>query len=378
MRALNEEEQDQRKRKVLQYVIHEYIRTSKPVGSQSIATASRLGLSSATIRNVLSELEKEDMITHPHTSAGRVPTDKGYRYYVDSIIELQRLAGQEKSRIHHEYELRIREIEELMTRTSRMLSTMSRFTGFVTSPKLEQNVFSCLELIPIPDRRILVAMVTTSGMAKHFVIPVAADIPREKLLSISRVINDNFQGCTLQEVKLQMVEKLEQVQDGNRDIFGLAKEIGEEIKKIPTSEIYLDGASNILSLPDFTRTEEIHDLFKMMEQKHILTNLLEQELSDPASGTLEGLDAGGKKSKRDSKGSPKSGKSRIQVRIGSENPIKALQNLSVVSSTYQLGENSVGVLGILGPKRMEYAKMIALVDYVSQMVNQLMKGFDKR
>ncbi len=376
MRALNDDELDQRKRKVLQYVIHEYIRTSKPVGSQSIAVTSRLGLSSATIRNILSELEKEDMITHPHTSAGRVPTDKGYRFYVDSIIELQRLAIQEKTRIHNEYEIRIREVEELMTRTSRMLSTMSRFTGFVTSPKLEQNVFSCLELIPIPDNRILVAMVTTSGLAKHFVIPVHVEIPREKLLAISRIINQNFKGSTLSDVKLHMMEKLEQVQDENREIYGLAKEIGEEIRKIPTSEIYLDGTSNILSLPDFTRTEELHDLFKMMEQKHILNNLLQQELNDSGSGQDGDSHSGAKKNKKDSRSSSKNGKSNIQIRIGMENPIKALQNLSVVSSTYQLGENNVGVLGILGPKRMEYAKMIALVDYASQMVNQLLKEFN--
>ncbi len=378
MRALNDDELDQRKRKVLQYVIHEYIRTSKPVGSQSIAVSSRLGLSSATIRNILSELEKEDMITHPHTSAGRVPTDKGYRFYVDSIIELQRLAIQEKTRIHNEYEIRIREVEELMTRTSRMLSTMSRFTGFVTSPKLEQNVFSCLELIPIPDNRILVAMVTTSGLAKHFVIPVNIEIPREKLLAISRVINQNFQGSTLADVKLHMMEKLEQVQDENREIYGLAKEIGEEIRKIPTSELYLDGTSNILSLPDFTRTDELHDLFKMMEQKHILSNLLEQELNDSVDGPDFDPHSGAKKHKKDARSSVKNGKSHIQIRIGTENPIKALQNLSVVSSTYQLGENSVGVLGILGPKRMEYAKMIALVDYASEMVNKLLKEFNRK
>lgn len=373
MRALNVEEQDQRKRKVLQYVIHEFIRTGRPVGSSAIAEAGRLGLSSASIRSILADLEKEDMITHPHTSAGRVPTDKGYRFYVDSLIELQRLAVQEKARIESEYEIRIREMEGLLVQTSRMLSSLSNYTGFVTSPKLEQNIFSCLELIPIPDNRILVAMITQSGLSKHFIIHTNVDIPRDKLAAISRVINQNFKGRSLQEVKLHMIENLEEAQDSYRDLIGLAKEIGEEIKKLPTSEIYLDGASNILSLPDFTRTEELHDLFKIMEQKHILSNLLEQEISESSA---EG--SASKKAKKDAKPGAERSKSRVQVRIGSENPIKALQSLSVVSTSYQRGESNVGVLGILGPKRMEYAKMIALVDYASQMVNKLLKEFEKR
>ncbi|MBI4218466.1 MAG: hypothetical protein HY610_05060, partial [Elusimicrobia bacterium] len=146
MRALDQEELGQRKRKVLQYVIHEFVRTGKPVGSQSVASTSRLGLSPATIRHVLSELEKEDMIIQPHTSAGRVPTDKGYRLYVDSLVELQRLAIQEQTRIQNEYEARVREVEDFMNHTSRMLSTLSHYSGFVMTPKWDRNIFSCLEL----------------------------------------------------------------------------------------------------------------------------------------------------------------------------------------------------------------------------------------
>ena len=370
MRALNPDEQEQRKKKVLQYVIHEYIRTGKPVGSQAIAIASRLGLSPASIRNTLAALEREEWITHPHTSAGRVPTDKGYRVYVDSLVEMQRLAVQEQVRIRSEYETRAREIEDLMAQTSRMLSSLSHYTGFVMTPKLDQNVFSHMELVPVGPRRILVAMITQSGLSKHFILATQMDIPRERLRAIGRIINENFHGRTLQEVKAGIQESLEAAQQEYRDILSLARGIGEEIKKISTSsEIYMDGASNILALPDIQNAGELHDLFKIIEEKKILANILEKEIPHPGR-----TDKAAKPAKPAAQGL---NLHKVQVRIGSENTVRALQNLSVISSTYRLDENTVGVLGILGPKRMEYSKMIALVDYASQLVNRLLQEFDK-
>ena len=365
MRALDKEELEQRKRKVLQFVVHEFVRTGKPVGSGAVAQAGRLGLSPATIRNILAELEKEELIDHPHTSAGRVPTDKGYRLYVDSLVDLQRLAIQEQTRIHAEYESRIRQIEDLMSQTSRMLSSLSHYTGFVMAPKLDRNNFSHLELVPLDGRRILVAMVTESGMTKHFIISTDLEIPREQLRSISRMINQNFAGRPLKEVKTGILEKLEGLQQGYKDLVSLAREIGEELQKVSSSaDIYLEGTSNILALPDFSKTEELHDLFKIMEEKQMLSHLLESELPH-VSAVRKASEA-------------PSGASKVNVRIGSENQMKALQNLSVVSTTYHLGGNTVGVLGILGPKRMEYSKMISLVDYVSQIVNKFVKDFEKK
>lgn len=384
MRALNSNELDQRKRKVLQYVIHEYIRTGKPVGSQTIAVSSRLGLSSATIRNVLMELEKDEMITHPHTSAGRIPTDKGYRMYVDSIVELQRLAVQEQTRIHQEYESRMREIEDLMSQTSKMLSSLSHYTGFVMTPKLEKNIFSNIELIPVSPHRILVAMITTSGLAKHFIMNIGMEISKERLKAISRIINESFQGSTLQEVKLNLMGKLQDLQEEYRDMMSLAREIGEEIRKVSVSEIYMDGTSNILSLPDFSNTDDLQNLFKIMEEKQILTHLLEDDchlIDGESQKSPKGREcfASSKKDKKiKENNSGLNIKQRVHVRIGSENADKALRNLSVVSSTYQLSDRTVGVLGILGPKRMEYPKMIALVDYVSQMVNRLLMEFGEK
>ncbi|MBI1979532.1 MAG: heat-inducible transcription repressor HrcA [Elusimicrobia bacterium] len=380
MRALDQEELGQRKRKVLQYVIHEFVRTGKPVGSQSVASTSRLGLSPATIRHVLSELEKEDMIIQPHTSAGRVPTDKGYRLYVDSLVELQRLAIQEQTRIQNEYEARVREVEDFMNHTSRMLSTLSHYSGFVMTPKWDRNIFSCLELVPISSHRILCAMVSESGLAKHFVIASNIEISRDKLRVIARLINEHCRGCSLQEVKNRILEKLEDVQQEYRDTLSVAKEIAEEIKKFSENELYLDGTSNILALPDFSSASELQNLLKIIEEKQILANLLEGELAEE-EGKKDRNQSREKESKEIRKGGIESpmarARTKVHVRIGSENKNKILQNISLVSSTYQLSDKTVGVLGILGPKRMEYPKMIALVDYVSQMVNRFLNETEK-
>lgn len=368
MRALNPNEQEDRKRKILQYVIAEYVRTGKPVGSGIIATESRLGLSPATIRNILAELESEGMIMQPHTSAGRVPTDKGYRFYVDAICDLQRLAIQEQQRIQHEYESRMRQVEDLMSQTSKMLSALSNYTGFVVTPKLEKNIFSHIELVSLSSRRILVAMITQSGLTKNMVIETTLEIPRDQLRAIGRIINENFHGQTLEVVKEQLIVRLEKVQSEYRDILFLAKEIGLEIQRMASNEVFLDGTSKILALPDFTKTQDLANLFKMIEEKEILAQVLEQELNASPKAFKKGeiiVQAQ----------APFSASQKVQVRIGTENQDKALQNLSVVASTYQFSDRTVGMLGILGPKRMEYSRMIALVDYVSQVVNRVLGEF---
>ena len=371
MRALDQSEQEQRKRKILQYVISEYIRTGKPVGSQALAASSRIDLSSATIRNVLMDLEKEGMITHPHTSAGRIPTDKGYRFYVDAIVEMQRLAAQEKVRIQQEYEKRMNEIEGLMSQTSRMLSSVSKCAGFVMTPKFDKNIFTFMELVPVGGSKILVVMVTESGMSKNFTIKVQKQISRENLRNIAQRINQSCQGYSLQEVKNILVEKIKTIEESYRDMLSVVKEIGEEISKFSVNEIYWEGTSNILALPDLSQSDDIYSLFRRMEEKETIAHLLEEQAHQMESEIFnekQGRKNGGKNKLV----------TRVRVQIGSENPLKELQNLSVVTSTYKINDRTVGLLGIMGPKRMQYDKMISLVDYVSQVVNQMLREFEEK
>jgi heat-inducible transcriptional repressor len=341
MRQIDPRIQEERKQKILQAVIHHFIKTAKPVGSHILNEEYGFDLSPATIRNLMAELEEDGYLTHPHTSAGRVPTDKGYRTYVDSLIELQRLAIEEEDRIRNEYNGRIKELEELLVQTSRILSGMSQYTGFVLTPKLENNNLKHLELIPFSEDKILVILVTHTGMVKHHLIE--ARVPRSKLQMLSSILNEKLKGMTLLEARQKVMEKIEELQAETDEILSLARTLGRNIFEIE-EELYLEGTSKILSLPEFQDYEPMRCLLRLNDDRDLLMNLLGEDLN--------------------SRG--------VQVHIGSESPCSELQHLSVVSTVYRDGDKPLGVLGIIGPKRMEYEKMMALVDAVSKIVNKMM------
>ena len=201
MRILSTTEQEERKGKLLQAIVHHYIKTGKPVGSAFVAEQGWLELSSATVRNVMADLERESYLTHPHTSAGRVPTDKAYRFYVDSLLELQRLAQMEEERIRKDYEARIREIEGLMLSTSRTLSVLSHYTGFVMSPAMDRARLRHVELIPLDDRRVLAVLVSDTGQVKHRLVVFEKPFVLERLPSLKRMLNEQLQGRPLAEAR---------------------------------------------------------------------------------------------------------------------------------------------------------------------------------
>jgi heat-inducible transcriptional repressor len=352
MRVLSSAEQEDRKRRLLQAVIHQYIKTGKPVGSTFIAEQSHLDLSSATIRNVMAELEQEGYLTHPHTSAGRVPTDKAYRYYVDSLIELQRLAQMEEERIHRDYEARIREIEELMLSTSKTLSALSHYTGFVLSPSLEQAQLRHLELIPLDSRRVLVVLVSDSGVVKHRVVAFETSYPMDLIGPLSRMLNEKLRGCPFAQVRESLLDHIEDASQKQIDLFNLARRITRQAFDISDEgEIYLEGTGNILSLPDFQNQEQMRSLVHLLDEKRALGELLAKDLTDgPGEKKWPG----------------------VHVKIGAEMNYPDLRNLSLISATYTIKGRTVGVLGILGPKRMEYSRMISLVNSVSKAVSHVL------
>lgn len=337
----------ERKQKILQGVIHSYIQTARPVSSKLIAEKFGLGLSPATIRNVLSELEEEGYLIQPHTSAGRIPTDKGYRYYVDSLIEIQRLTLEEEERFRCEHELHLQELEETMVQTSKMLSLVSHYTGFVLAPKLEKSTFKHLELIPVQSKRILVILITSGGLVKHRLIDVSQDISLPKLQSVAHLLNRLLQGLTLAEVRSKIFEKLEEERRTHEELLGLVRQLSFQTFDIG-DELYLEGAANILSLPDFADYQKIRSVFQIIEEKKLFSQMLKNKVYH------QGLANRG-----------------VEVFIGEENPYPELSECSVVTSTYKMDDRILGILGILGPKRMEYGRMIGLVDMVGRWLEEL-------
>lgn len=349
MRILPSDEQQARKEKILQAVVHVYINTGRPVGSSTILENYRLNLSSATIRNVLAELEKDGYLTHPHTSAGRVPTDKGYRFYVNSIAHVQRLAVEEEQRIRDEYLRKRAEIEDLMQTTTRVLSALSHCTGFILPPQVEEERLRRIELIPINRKQILGVLVSENGLVRNHMIEMDF-VPEDEILkTASRFLNERMSSLRFSEAHERLLTELDNFQRQQAAGADLMKALARglfdaEFKR----EFYVEGTSNILKFPEFHDYETIRNFAQLVDEKEALGEVLTRGLN----------------------------KEGLQVRIGSE-VLPELKDFSVVSSGYQWHGRPVGILGILGPKRMEYARMIAIVDTVAKLVNRYLEGHVK-
>lgn len=337
MRQISESILQERKARVLYAVIHEYIKTGKPVGSTVLEQKYKFNLSPATLRNLMAELEKDGYLTHPHTSAGRIPTDAGYKAYVNSLVELQRLAVEEEERIKQEYEKKTKEIESLLAQTSKILSGLSNYTGFITAPKAKVNEIRNIELMQVSKSQVMVILLTKTGIVKHKMINLSVD--SEDLYELKKFLNNKLRGLTIEEASKRLIIEVEKYQDKQNDMFHLAEQICGVIDSI-SEDIYVDGTSNVLSVPDFADFESAKSLMKLNEDKDRLIEIIGKDLDEAT----------------------------VNVKIGGQD-LNELKNLSVVKTSYSYGDKIVGVLGIIGPKRMDYDKMMALVNSVSNIVN---------
>lgn len=337
MRQISESILQERKARVLYAVIHEYIKTGKPVGSSVLEQKYKFNLSPATLRNLMAELEKDGYLTHPHTSAGRIPTDAGYKAYVNSLVELQRLAVEEEERIKQEYEKKTKEIESLLSQTSKILSGLSNYTGFITAPKTKVNEIRNIELMQVSKSQVMVILLTKTGIVKHKMINLSVD--SEELYELKKFLNNKLRGLTVEEASKRLIVEVEKYQDKQNDMLQLAEQICSVIDSIQ-EDIYVDGTSNVLSVPDFTDFESAKSLMKLNEDKDRLIEIIGKDLDEAT----------------------------VNVKIGGQD-LSELKNLSVVKTSYSYGDKIVGVLGIIGPKRMDYDKMMALVNSVSNIVN---------
>ena len=337
MRQISESILQERKARVLYAVIHEYIKTGKPVGSSVLEQKYKFNLSPATLRNLMAELEKDGYLTHPHTSAGRIPTDAGYKAYVNSLVELQRLAVEEEERIKQEYEKKTKEIESLLSQTSKILSGLSNYTGFITAPKAKVNEIRNIELMQVSKSQVMVILLTKTGIVKHKMINLSVD--SEELYELKKFLNNKLRGLTVEEASKRLIIEVEKYQDKQNDMLQLAEQICNVIDSIQ-EDIYVDGTSNVLSVPNFTDFESAKSLMKLNEDKDRLIEIIGKDLDEAT----------------------------VKVKIGGQD-LSELKNLSVVKTSYSYGDKIVGVLGIIGPKRMDYDKMMALVNSVSNIVN---------
>lgn len=344
---------DGRKREILATIVKDHIATGQPVGSFTLAKQSRENLSSATIRNVCAELEDDGFLTHPHTSAGRLPTDKGYRFYVDNVLGSKRLSRSDAALINDSLldEQSLANPDQLMERTSRLLSQLSDNVGIVVSPSSSKDILHHIEFVRLPDSRILVITVSSAGRVQDRVIRVDAEFNQDELNSTSRYLVENFSGWRLSEIRdellLRMSEEKALYDQFLRNAVILCS---QSLQEGDQPDVFIEGASNIIAKPDFADTERMRALFKMFEQKSRIVKILNECIES-------------------------ANREAVAVRIGSENRLADLRNCTVIASQcFYPGGAAVGSIGVVGPTRLEYDRLIAIVDYIARLFGERTPG----
>lgn len=336
----------ERKTNILSAVIHHYIKTGKPVGSTVLIDEYNVSLSPAAVRSVMAELEEEGFLTHPHTSAGRIPTDKGYRSYVDNLLKLQSFAIEEEERIRKDYEQKHKEIDSLLSETSRILSGLSQYAGFVMAPQMQYDEIKNIELVQISNSQLLIVLLTQSGLIKHK--KIEASLSQGEIARLKNFLNEKLRGISVAQANKRIVSEIKEFKQQEEDILKAAEKISDVFYNIQ-DDIYIDGTSNVIAVPDFNNFESVKSLIKFNENKEKFIEVISEDFSNNG----------------------------INVKIGSENAIAELKDLSVITTVYKSGDRAVGILGIIGPKRMEYNKMMSLVNRVSEILNNFFKNKEK-
>lgn len=336
-----------RDRQILTSVINEYILTAEPVGSRNISRRYDINLSSATIRNVMADLEEMGFLHQPHTSAGRIPTEKGLRFYVDSILKVKSLDQREKDRIRKRYKFSELEASDLVKQTSEVLSVLSRHVSIVSAPKLVGTVLKHIEFIKISSNRILVIFVSQSGFVQNRIIEDKDDIAQSELDKYTNYLSEVLVGVSLEQVRGKIAEEMKNQKAAYDQLISRALELTQKVfGKEKEPELFMEGQVNLLECPEFSEVGTMKTILQALEEKKLLLHLLDKT-----------MDAEG-----------------IQIFIGSEVPVSEMQTMSVITSPYRHGEKVVGALGIIGPTRMNYLKLIPIVEYSAQLLTEFLNG----
>ncbi len=340
---------DERSREILQWVISTFVSTGKPVGSRTIARRSREHLSAATIRNIMGDLEEMGYLRQPHPSAGRVPTDKGYRLFVDTMMNRREIPLRERQLIDRSLKSEDNP-DQLMARTSQVLSLVSNNLGIVVSPPISKVALQHIQFIKLSESRILVVLVSRSGIVQNRVIHPMEDYSQPELDQAARYIIEHFKDRSLAEIK-QLISKMIGEERALYDQFvrrvlALSAQTFSDSGGTDESAVYLDGASNLMKNPEFSDITRMRVLFETIEHRNRLASLI----SECIRGDTQ----------------------EVRITIGSENALPGIEDCTLIASRYVVDEQTSGSLGILGPTRMEYARAISLVEYVARLFGQVL------
>lgn len=340
---------DERKQKILQALIKDYISSAEPVGSRTIAKKYDLGVSPATIRNEMADLEDLGYIEQPHTSSGRIPSDRGYRYYVDCLMKKKKLTEEEQKTILSKYKIKVRDIGNVLQLTNKIMSNITNYTSIVLGPQFNQSNLRHVQLVSLDNNKALVVVVTDNGMVQTKMIDLPQTINDIDLQKISQIMNAKLQGLSLEDIKLTLIKEIYSELSKHKHIFNAAIDLIQETLNLNHEEkVYLAGTLNILNQPEFRDIKRVKTLLSLLEQEKVLMEILSDKCA-PEEG--------------------------INVKIGGENTVEGLQDCSTITATYQIDGRVIGSVGVIGPTRMDYEKAVTIVEFMTQHLSVMMRDF---
>ncbi len=341
-RTLNEREQ-----LILHAVVHTYITTAEAVGSRTIVKRLNLDLSPATVRNVMADLEEAGYLEQLHTSSGRVPTDRGYRYYVDYLMRVQELSLTERARIEEELARSLSDVDEVMRQTSHLLALVSHQTGIVNVPQDAAAQVRRVDLVAVSPSRVAVMVVDNLGRVRTQLAAMNEPVGADELNTLSRFLNEGLAGAPVENLALSLRQHTQHVIDERRRLADRALSLLATLPPSTPATMFLEGATQLFEQPEFQNMQRAREVLTLLDERerlnHVLRDLLRQDSQE-----------------------------RTAVLIGSESREAGLEEISVVASPYHVGQRRVGMIGVLGPRRMPYSKLTALVEYTAGALSRFL------
>lgn len=331
----------ERQRDILAAVVHEYILTAQPVASAALVRRYRLPVSSATVRNELAALEEAGLLTHPHTSAGRVPTDLGYRFFIESLMAEPALAAAEQLTVSHQFQQAQSDLAEWLRLAASTLARLTAEAAIVTPPAAERTTLRHVEVVPIQGSRVLLVAVLEGGAVRQQLVELERSIPTDELRALSARLSDELAGANGLRVRAALaVERA-----AAAEVVGALADLLDEHDDVRAREIYYDGFQNILAQPEFASSDRIREMLGLLEDRTRLAAVLPPGLAD----------------------------NEVAVAIGSEHHLQPLADCSLVFGRYGAGSSFIGYVGVVGPTRMDYARSIGAVRYVGGLMSDLLR-----
>ncbi|NLI81860.1 MAG: heat-inducible transcription repressor HrcA [Deltaproteobacteria bacterium] len=337
-----------RDQEVLDAVVTDYINTGEPVGSRTISKRYGVKVSSATIRNVMADLEELGFLLQPHTSAGRIPTDKGLRFYLDFLMRYKSLEESERTMIRQAFQGIHKDLRETLRKTSRILSTFCRQAGVVLWPKITSTRFRHIEFIRLRPHQVMVVLISKSGLLHNHILDLKDDIGQDELDKYSHYLNDLLENVPLGEVKRRVLEEMKKEKVLFDELYAKALDMSQRVfqENLESGDVFIEGQTNLLNNPEFSDVQRLRRILEALEDKSRIVKLLDMTLET----------TGG-----------------VRITLGSESELKELREISLISSPYWRGDTLLGVLGVIGPLRMDYSRIIPVVEFTASLLSELLE-----